>query len=482
MEGVESLLKRLNLTEAEKEGVQIGLSSKGKVGVVEPPALGKLLSEKLAMAEALVSTVGKVWCPLKGVTCKDMGENIFLFTFHQASGKRKALEDGPWMFEGEVLIMEDFDAAKAPDEYEFSSTPIWIRVANLPLGKLDKDTGETIDNKVGEFIEADVGADGMAKGNVLRVKIRLNVKKPLMRGVLVNIGEGTNPRWCPLEYEFLPAFCWTCGVIGHVDKGCSIILKKGETKQYGAWLKYKQEKKKSHDEPPRFGDGPRRDGGYRFEKSRNSGGRSDSGSLSWRKDTEQNKLEKGSERDDVEVTSPMKLTNGKQKEDAVASQANKQLHFQVEGDISTSVSIQAATKQGPVEAIGTVDACVLSKELGTNDSMEGGPEAMRSPRKESPHVSHHVLGTSTGDKIEEKKKYHGTYKRLKGKNRKDGKSMDAGGEAMEGVIGNKKHGPGVEDTEEKNFKKQKSDVEMVEGSENSNNQNAGLLGQPCESQ
>jgi hypothetical protein len=32
---------------------------------------------------------------MRGVTCKDLGENMFLFTFNQAVGKRRALEDGP---------------------------------------------------------------------------------------------------------------------------------------------------------------------------------------------------------------------------------------------------------------------------------------------------------------------------------------------------------------------------------------------------
>jgi hypothetical protein len=120
------------------------------------------------------------------------------------------------------------DMAKTPDEYDFNKIPIWIRVGNLPLGKLDKETGVLVGNKVGEFKEVELGEDGLAKGKVLRVKIKLNIKKPLMRGVMVQVGDEQKERWCPLEYEFLPAFCWTCGLIGHTDKTCATILKKGE--------------------------------------------------------------------------------------------------------------------------------------------------------------------------------------------------------------------------------------------------------------
>jgi hypothetical protein len=43
--------------------------------------------------------------------------------------------------------------------------------------------------------------------------------------------------WCPFTYEYLPHFCFTCGIIGHTDKECSFKLGKGDkqlyTKDYG---------------------------------------------------------------------------------------------------------------------------------------------------------------------------------------------------------------------------------------------------------
>ena len=47
---------------------------------------------------------------------------------------------------------------------------------------MDEDTGEMIGNMVGEFVEVDTGADGRTIGKYLRVKVRLQIGKPLMRG------------------------------------------------------------------------------------------------------------------------------------------------------------------------------------------------------------------------------------------------------------------------------------------------------------
>jgi hypothetical protein len=55
---------------------------------------------------------------------RDLGENRFLFTFLHASGKRRVLEDGPWMFGKDLVVMADFDGNKTIDEVVFAEIPI----------------------------------------------------------------------------------------------------------------------------------------------------------------------------------------------------------------------------------------------------------------------------------------------------------------------------------------------------------------------
>ena len=97
MAGVEGLLENLRLSEAERKSVCINLESAEKKDDDQVQAVGKLLSEKWTRPKIIEQAVGWIWCPVKGIECKDLGENIFLFSFNQASGKRKALNEGPWM-------------------------------------------------------------------------------------------------------------------------------------------------------------------------------------------------------------------------------------------------------------------------------------------------------------------------------------------------------------------------------------------------
>jgi hypothetical protein len=126
MEEVEGLMKKLNLSMAEKKGVRIKGGGGERLGEAPIQAIGKLFSEKLAHPNSLEQALGKIWCSMMGIDCKSLGENKFLFTFHQASGKKKALEEGPWNLSKELVVVADLDESKNLDEIEFTHIPIWI--------------------------------------------------------------------------------------------------------------------------------------------------------------------------------------------------------------------------------------------------------------------------------------------------------------------------------------------------------------------
>lgn len=177
MERVEGLMKSLKLSESERKGRKIIWSGGGKVGAVEPQAIAKLMSDKPAVAKAMAVSLIRFWCPLKGLDCKDLDDNIFLFTFHQQSGKRKVLEEGPWEFGKSLLVVEDYIPRRTIKEYEFRWIPIWVRVFDLPLGMMCREAGEAIGNFIGKAMEVDVGSDGTAVGRYLRVKTRIDIRE-----------------------------------------------------------------------------------------------------------------------------------------------------------------------------------------------------------------------------------------------------------------------------------------------------------------
>ncbi|XP_073363556.1 uncharacterized protein [Aegilops tauschii subsp. strangulata] len=250
-------------------------------------AVGKILSERLAHPDVICLSLGCVWCPIKGIDCKEAGDNKFVFTFFQESGKRKALDDGPWMFDKDLVVVEDFVPSRRMEDYVFNSVPIWVRVFNLPLGMMTAEAAEEIGDIIGQYVDADTNADGSAIGKYLRVKVRMRIDKPLMRGFTLEEeervdgageGEEAGSGWCRFEYEFLPDFCYTCGIIGHCEKDCATKLKKGEKAQFGRWLKADMGYKRNNQDSEGWGKGGRRGSGSKSLGFNRSNGRSGSGS------------------------------------------------------------------------------------------------------------------------------------------------------------------------------------------------------------
>jgi hypothetical protein len=190
LEKVDRFMRGMRLSEEESRGVKIEEDSVVKGKAKEEQAVGKLLATKPAIPQAIENALGPMWCPFKGINCKEVGENIFLFTFFQAGGRKKAVDSGPWIFDKDLLVLEEFDPNKTMEDYSFAVIPIWIRVYKMPLGMMSRKNGVLIGDRVGEFMEMDGVEDGMAMGKYLRIKVRLDITVPLMRGRTMEVDDG----------------------------------------------------------------------------------------------------------------------------------------------------------------------------------------------------------------------------------------------------------------------------------------------------
>lgn len=214
-------------------------------------------------------TLGRIWCQDRGMICKEMGDNLFLFHFNHPSGMRRAMEDGPWMAGHSLMVVVPYDRKRALEAMEFNHILIWIRVSRLPMGMMNKEVAEIIGEEFGGFLDVDAEENGTAAGRYVRIKVRIDIRQPLRRGMMLEIErEEEERRWCPVEYEFLPEFCYTCGIIGHLDKNCGRREEMGKAKQYGKWLRVIPARRKFSEEISPKGGGFRQ---MQLHPSRSSG-------------------------------------------------------------------------------------------------------------------------------------------------------------------------------------------------------------------
>ncbi|MBA0613538.1 hypothetical protein Godav_013956, partial [Gossypium davidsonii] len=97
-----------------------------------------------------------------------------------------------------------------------TSSPFWIKIGSC-LPKFDKiDLLHAISVTFGGVIRSEIN------GNLCRLKINLDVQKPLRRGIFVSI-DNFNKSWISFKYEKLPIFCFGCGRMGHNLKECQVL-------------------------------------------------------------------------------------------------------------------------------------------------------------------------------------------------------------------------------------------------------------------
>jgi len=133
------------------------------------------------------------------------------------------------VFEGNLLSVKDFNGVTPPTQMDFDKTKFWVRMFNLPQACMGEEVGIRLGSLVGEVAQVETDEEGVGWGEHLRVKIQIDISKPLSRGRILKI-QG-DPVWIAFQYERLPKFCFHCGVIRHGPSGC--LTKKASTRQEG---------------------------------------------------------------------------------------------------------------------------------------------------------------------------------------------------------------------------------------------------------
>jgi hypothetical protein len=245
--------------------------------------VGKLLTERFVDKDVLKTPMIRAWKPTGSVSFKQLGPNLFLIDFQNWWDKDRILEGRPWTFDRDLFSLVDFNGLTPIEDLDFGNAAFWVRMYRLPLACMGREVGMQVGSTVGEVEDVDVLDDGVAWGEFLRVKIRIDLSKPLARGRIIKL-QGKEI-WVAFQYEKLPRFCFKCGVVIHSNQKCGEYggrktQRTVETEEFGTWLRVASPKR-------RFGHGngwPRNKNFDTMHHDQSSG--ETMGTRSWRK-TEQ---------------------------------------------------------------------------------------------------------------------------------------------------------------------------------------------------
>lgn len=85
-------------------------------------------------------------------------------------------------------------------QIDFTHASFWVCLHDLPIAAKNEYTGNLIGNHIGRVVEVDVEKNEMAWGEYMRIRVSMDITKPLLKGKRINIGEGKKS-WTKFSYE-----------------------------------------------------------------------------------------------------------------------------------------------------------------------------------------------------------------------------------------------------------------------------------------
>ncbi|KAL6659989.1 hypothetical protein ACP70R_002111 [Stipagrostis hirtigluma subsp. patula] len=215
------MIGRLNLTAEESDALLVVDDEEDGLATSDCAVIGKVLSQNVLHMQTIMSALRPAWGNPKGLVAKSVGDNLFVAEFGSMQEKEKVMDGTPWMVGRKAVLIQDFDAGMRPTDITFHDMAIWVRIYNLPLGWMNKRWGEEIAAKIGSLQKVELDEQDRAWGPYLRAKVKIDITKPLRRGVSLFSARRQKTEWYEVRYEKLPNYCYSCGIIGHSSIECS---------------------------------------------------------------------------------------------------------------------------------------------------------------------------------------------------------------------------------------------------------------------
>ncbi|KAL4278110.1 hypothetical protein GQ457_03G017360 [Hibiscus cannabinus] len=210
----------LNFT-AEEQDVVFAPTSTVVIPEEDPrlSLVGRVITAHELDGVSLIRVFRAVWKPTKVLSITELQSIFFLIRLASEEVRSDILKRGPRVFNDDWFVILPLNPLFSIDEYFFTNIIIWVRILRVQIGLMSESLGRSLGACIGSVVGTDMRIIDGNMGEFMRVRINIDVTKPLRRCVALG-GCGTKPRLCPLQYEKLPNFCHGCGLIGHLVIDC----------------------------------------------------------------------------------------------------------------------------------------------------------------------------------------------------------------------------------------------------------------------
>lgn len=213
---IESQMANMDIEDEENESFVFGEEVEEDVNRYELCLVGRFLTEKTINLRAMKSRMADVWKPAMGINIKELEQGIYLFQFFRKEDMQWVVKGGPWSFDNAMMVLETVPATEDPVKVPLWYINIWIQLYDLLMNFMTGAVGKQLGNFFGEFLEYDVKNNTSIWREYMRLRIRLDIRKPLKRKKKIVKKDGSEIT-VSCKYERLGEFCFLCGLVSHTD-------------------------------------------------------------------------------------------------------------------------------------------------------------------------------------------------------------------------------------------------------------------------
>ena len=127
-------LGNMKLTSDEEEIIPI--SDEGRVQAMESCSLsliGKFLTCKTFNKRATMTTLRRAWGLENSLQIIEVGLNLFQFKFQIEFDMACILQDGPWSFDNQLLLLQRWQKGMAVGNIRLEHASLWIQIWGAPF-------------------------------------------------------------------------------------------------------------------------------------------------------------------------------------------------------------------------------------------------------------------------------------------------------------------------------------------------------------
>uniref|UniRef100_A0A803PWX1 Reverse transcriptase domain-containing protein n=1 Tax=Cannabis sativa TaxID=3483 RepID=A0A803PWX1_CANSA len=212
----------------------------------EKSLVGRIVSKQNVSVGLFRTMFSRMWKSIGDWKVKSLDENkeaqYFGLSFNSRAEAKRTLEKQPWLFNGGMLVLEEWPTSGQWRDARLDTISCWVRMKGLPLKAITLNNIQRLGNLAGK-VEDIVwnNPQQIFLNGYVRVKIGFPIQREVFVGRYIPV-DG-DKRWVQFKFDKLPLICFKCGFWGHDQLNCTkevvmeMNLQGAPVQKYGQWLK-----------------------------------------------------------------------------------------------------------------------------------------------------------------------------------------------------------------------------------------------------